>query len=460
MSGRIFADDALLPGGWARDVLIEWNDEGDIVAATSHAQAPSGVERMAGPVVPGIPNLHSHAFQRAFAGLAEYRASADDSFWTWRDFMYRFATRIGADELESIATHVFVELLRGGYTSVCEFHYLHHDPAGRPYGDAATMSLALVRAAQRAGIGLTLLPALYEGNGFGGVAPRPEQRRFVSSVDALLALIARLRAECASASIRVGLALHSLRAVSPASIDAALSGLRAIDATAPVHIHVAEQEREVAECVAWSGRRSVEWLLDHLAVDARWCLVHATHMAEREVRDAARTGAVAGLCPTTEANLGDGIFDGVGWQAAAGALGVGSDSNVCTGALAEIAMLEYGQRLAQKRRSVLADADSPDVATTILQRAVAGGAQASGRPIAGIAPGQRGDFVVLDTRDPTLAGLSAAQRLSTLTFARASRAPIAVYVGGRPRIVDGRHPLEAEAGRAFAAARRSLLDLA
>jgi formimidoylglutamate deiminase len=457
---RLFAADALLPGGWARDVLIEWNDAGDIVDMCADVANPGDVQRARGPVVPGMPNLHSHAFQRAFAGLAEHRAHSDDSFWTWRELMYRFANRIGPDELEAIATHVYVELLRGGYTSVCEFHYLHRDLDGRAYADDAAMSLALVRAAQRTGIGVTLLPVLYEGNGFGGVAPRPEQRRFVVAVDALLGLIATLRNERASDSIRVGLAIHSLRAVSPVSIHAALAGLRSIDATAPVHIHVAEQEREVEECIAWSGQRSVEWLLDHVAVDARWCLVHATHMNAREVRDAARTGAVAGLCPTTEANLGDGIFDGVGWHAAEGAFGLGSDSNVCTDAFGEVAMLEYSQRLDHKRRNVLATAAQPDVATAIVLNAVAGGAQASGRNVRGIAPGQRADFVVLDTRDPALATLPARQQLSVRVFACMPCAPLAVCVGGKWRVIDGHHPLEATATQRFAEVRASLLATA
>jgi formimidoylglutamate deiminase len=454
---RLFATDALLPDGWTRDVVIEWNDVGDIVDVRTGVTDSRDVERARGPVVPGVPNLHSHAFPRAFAGLTDQRAHADDSFWTWRDVMYRFANRIDPDALEAIATHVFVELLRGGYTSVCEFHYLHRQPNGEPYADDAAMSLALVSAAQRTGIGLTLLPVLYEGNGFGGIAPRPEQRRFVVGVDALLDLVAKLRRECASHAVRAGLAIHSLRAVSPASIDAALDRLQSIDATAPIHIHVAEQEREVEECMAWSGQRSVEWLLDHVALDARWCLVHATHMNDREVRAAARTGAVAGLCPTTEANLGDGVFDGVGWQAADGALGLGSDSNVCTDAFAEIAMLEYSQRLARKRRNVLATAAQPDVATAILLDAIAGGAQASGRPVAGIARGQRADFVVLDTSDATLAALSPAQQLATHVFARNPRAPHAVCVGGQWQVTDGHHPLEERAAQRFAEVRATLL---
>jgi formimidoylglutamate deiminase len=457
---RLFAADALLPDGWRRDVLIEWNDDGSITAVHVDARAPDGVRRARGPVVPGVPNVHSHAFQRAFAGLAEYRAHDDDSFWTWRDVMYRFAMRVGPDEIEAIATHLFVELLRGGYTSVCEFHYLHHDRHGRPYADDATLSLSLVRAAARAGIGLTLLPVLYEANGFGGVAPREEQRRFVRSVDSLLALIARLRDECSSASVRIGLALHSLRAVTPDGIHAAVAGLRAIDTHAPVHIHVAEQEREVEECVEWSGQRTVEWLLEHVDVDARWCFVHATHMNEQEIREAAARDIVAGLCPTTEADLGDGVFDAVDWWAAGGAFGLGSDSNVCTDALREAMLLEYGQRLLRRRRNVLADASSPYVATALVQGAVAGGARAAGRPLAGIATGQRADFVVLDASDPLLDGLSAEQQLSTCVFADPARRAIDVCVGGRWRVADGLHADQDDAAQRFSAARQRLLDAA
>jgi formimidoylglutamate deiminase len=452
----LFADDALLPTGWARNVLIEWDDRGRIIDVQRDAARRNDVDRAKGALIPGVPNIHSHAFQHAFAGLAEYRARSDDSFWTWRDIMYRFAARIGPDELESIATHLFIELLRGGYTSVCEFHYLHHDRDGRPYADSATLSLALVRAARSAGIGLTLLPVLYEASGFGARPPQPEQRRFVQSVDSLLELIDRLRRECAGDDVHIGLALHSLRAVSSEGLRAAVDGLRSMDAAAPLHIHIAEQEREVEECLAWSGQRSVEWLLDHVDVDARWCLVHATHMTEQERSEAASRGAVAGLCPTTEANLGDGVFEAADWWAAGGSFGLGSDSNVCTSAFVEAMMLEYSQRLVLKRRNILADSSSPQVATALVQRAVAGGARAAGRPVAGIARGQSADFVVLDASGPLLAGLTPAEQLSSCVFAQPGRGVIDVCVGGQWRMLDGHHDGQESAARNFHAVRREL----
>ena len=268
--------------------------------------------------------------------------------------MYRFAARLEPEQLEAIALGLYVEMLEAGYTAVCEFHYLHHDTDGRPYADDATLALALLRAAQRAGIGLTLLPVLYQTSGFGGLPPRAGQRRFIRSTDSMLALLERLKPLCEAQGARLGMAPHSLRAVPPDSLREALAGLTAIDAAAPVHIHIAEQTAEVDDCLAWSGQRPVAWLLDHAPVDARWCLVHATHIDADESRRAAASGAVAGLCPTTEANLGDGLFDLPAWRAAGGAWGIGSDSHVCVNAAEELMLLEYGQRLATRTRNVAA----------------------------------------------------------------------------------------------------------
>ncbi|RYF32761.1 MAG: formimidoylglutamate deiminase, partial [Comamonadaceae bacterium] len=308
----LFAADALLPTGWAKNVSLAWDAAGRLVGVDAGAVPEAGVAVARGPVIPGVPNLHSHAFQRAIAGLTEYRSQsvdgAQDSFWSWRTLMYRFASRLGPDELEAIALGLYVEMIEAGYTSVCEFHYVHHDADGRPYADDATLALALMRAAQRAGIGLTLLPVLYQTSGFGGLPPNEGQRRFIRSTDSMLRLLERLKPLCGAQDARLGLAPHSLRAVPPEGLREALAGLDAIDATAPIHIHIAEQTKEVDDCVAWSGQRPVAWLLDHAPVDARWCLVHATHMDAAEYRRAAASGAVAGLCPTTEANLGDGIF--------------------------------------------------------------------------------------------------------------------------------------------------------
>ncbi|SEB23198.1 formimidoylglutamate deiminase [Variovorax sp. YR216] len=454
---RLFAADALLPTGWARDVLLEWDDTGKLSAVTPGVE-PNGTRRAAGPVLPGMPNLHSHAFQRAFAGLTEFRGEAQDSFWSWRTLMYRFAAKISPEQVEAIATWLYIEMLEAGYTSVCEFHYLHHDADGRPYADDAELSLALLRAARNAGIGLTLLPVLYQTSGFGGLAPSEGQRRFIRSTDSMLRLLDRLRPACEAQGARLGLAPHSLRAVPPEGLRDALAGLDAIDPSAPVHIHIAEQTGEVDACLAWSGQRPVAWLLDHAPVNARWCLVHATHMDADEYRSAAASGAVAGLCLTTEANLGDGIFDFNAWRAAGGRWGVGSDSHACVNAAEELMMLEYGQRLAMRQRNVGADAAHREVATALTLSAVQGGAQAAGRAVGGLAVGQQADFVVLDAAHVALQGLSAPDMLSSHVFASHRTSALdAVYVAGQVRVTGARHALHREAASTFVAARTQLL---
>lgn len=454
----LFASDALLPSGWARNVLLEWNADGVLSAVTRDHAPAANLPRAAGPVLPGMPNLHSHAFQRAFGGLTEFRGAAPDSFWSWRTLMYRFAARISPDQVEAIATWLYIEMLEAGYTSVCEFHYLHHHLDGKPYADDATLALALLRAAARAGIGMTLLPVLYQTSGFGALPPSEEQRRFIRSTDSMLRLLERLRPLCEVQGARLGVAPHSLRAVPPDSLRNVLEGLDAIDATAPIHIHIAEQTGEVDASIAWSGQRPVAWLLDHAKVDARWCLVHATHMDADEYRRAAASGAVAGLCPTTEANLGDGIFDFEAWRAGGGRWGVGSDSHACVNAAEELLMLEYGQRLATRQRNVGADAAHRDVATALTLAAVQGGAQASARAVGGLAAGQQADFIVLDPSHIALQGLSAQDMLSAHVFASHRTSAIgSVQVAGKTRTSAGRHVAHDEAAAAFVAARSQLL---
>ena len=459
---QLFAADALLPTGWARNVLIEWDGTGRIAQVTPGATAPAGVPTAAGPVIPGMPNLHSHAFQRAFAGLTEYRGQAEDSFWSWRNLMYRFAQRITPESLEAIATWLYIEMLEAGYTSVCEFHYVHHDTDGRPYADDATLSLALLRAARTAGIAITLLPVLYQTSGFGAKPPRADQARFICSTDNMLSLLERLAPAAQAQGAVLGLAPHSLRAVPPDSLAAAVQGLTALNPQAPIHIHIAEQTQEVDDCIAWSGQRPVQWLLNHAPVDERWCLVHATHMTPDEYAGAARTGAVAGICPTTEANLGDGIFDMPQWLQHGGRWGVGSDSHACVNAAEELLMLEYGQRLSRRQRNVLASGSQPEVATAMTLKAVQGGAQASGRwgagAAAGIAVGQSADWVVLNAQHVALRGLPAPAMLSAHVFASHRTSAIdSVSVGGASRVAQGRHALHDPAASAFAAARASTI---
>lgn len=455
----LFAGHALLPTGWARDVLLSWNEQGFLTDVKTHCVCPAGTLQAAGPLLPGMPNLHSHAFQRAFGGLTEYRGAVQDSFWSWRSLMYRFAAAITPEQLEAIATGLYVEMLEAGYTSVCEFHYVHHDHDGRPYADDAALSMCLLRAAARAGMGLTLLPVLYQTSGFGAAPPSEGQRRFIRSTDNMLALLQKLKPVCEAQGARLGLAPHSLRAVPPDSLREALAGLHAMDATAPVHIHIAEQTAEVDACLAWSGQRPVEWLIDHAPVDARWCLVHATHMSAEESMRAARTGAVAGLCPSTEANLGDGIFDVASWLQGGGRWGVGSDSHACVNAGEELMLLEYSQRLATRQRNVLATAEQPSVATAMTLAAVAGGAQASARPVAGLAAGQQADLLVLDAQHLLLRDLPSPEAmLSSHVFAsHRQSALLQVWVGGRLKVQSGRHALHDSALNGGVTARQQLL---
>lgn len=448
---------ALLPGGWAADVLLEWSPEGRFLSVQAGAQPPAGVGRAAGPVLPGMPNLHSHAFQRACAGLTEYRAEAQDSFWSWRKLMYGMAARLRPQQVEAVATWLYAEMLEAGYTSVCEFHYLHHDVDGRPYADPATLAHCLLRAAAAAGIGMTLLPVLYQTSGFGDQPPGEGQKRFVHATDEMLRLLEILQPTCSAQGARLGLAPHSLRAVPPPALRDALQGLDAIDPTAPRHIHVAEQTREVDECVAWSGQRPVEWLLDHVGLDERWCLVHATHLSDDERNRAARSGAVAGLCPTTEANLGDGFFDVPGWLSAGGVWGIGSDSHVCVSAAEELLLLEYGQRLQLRQRNVLAHPAQRQTAAAMTLQAVRGGARAAGQPVDGLAVGQRADFVVLNEEHVALKGLAHEDMLCSHVFGSSRGTAIRdVWVGGEQRVSSGRHSLHFVARRDFARVRQEL----
>jgi formimidoylglutamate deiminase len=459
---QLHAAHALLPSGWARNVLLRWNEQGLITRVETGVEPAGITHKTTGPLLPGVPNLHSHAFQRGFAGLTEYRsaqagAACTDSFWSWRTLMYRFANQLTPEWLEAIATWAYAEMLEAGYTAVCEFHYVHHQADGQPYANDATLSRCLLRAAARVGLGITLLPVLYQTAGFGGQSPQPGQRRFLRSTDNLLQLLQGLMAE-AGPTVRIGMAPHSLRAVPPDSLQAAVQGLTAMDASAPIHIHIAEQTLEVDDCLAATGQRPVQWLLDHAPVDARWCLVHATHMTPGEAARAAHTQAVAGLCPSTEANLGDGLFDLPHWRDAGGVWGVGSDSHATINAAEELMLLEYGQRLQRRQRNVLATPSQPHVATAMLLQAVAGGAQAAARPIAGLAVGQRADMVSLDEHHLALAGLGPQDMLSAHVFgSQRSSAISGVWTGGEQRVQAGRHGLHGEAAAGFIQARSALL---
>jgi formimidoylglutamate deiminase len=431
---EFFADNALLANGWARDVVFKVDASGVISGITADA-SPGEAQRLGHVVVPGMANLHSHAFQRAMAGLAERRGDSADSFWTWRQTMYGFFDRLTPDDVEAIAALVCSEMLEAGFTTLGEFHYLHHDPHGRPYDDPAEMAGRIVAAAAATGIGLTLLPVFYAHGGFGGLPPAPGQRRFINDIDGFARLMeSASRHLTLHPNARIGIAPHSLRAATVEEVGEILP----LANGGPIHIHVAEQTAEVDDCVVWSGRRPVEYLLDSLPVDSCWCAIHATHMTPSETEALARSAAVAGLCPETEANLGDGIFDGPRFLAAGGRFGIGSDSHIHIGLAEELRLLEYGQRLTSRSRNVLC---APGAATgdTLFRAAVSGGAQALGQPVDGLKPGQRADFVVLDETHPSLAGRPPERMIDGWIFAGDKSCVRDVHVAGRRVVADGRH---------------------
>ncbi len=446
---RIFAHTALLPEGWADDVLIQVDEAGWIRRVTPGAKA-EGAQRVAGPLLPGMPNLHGHAFQRAMAGLAEQAASRDDSFWTWRNVMYGFVGRLGPEEAEAIAAQLYVEMLEAGYTACAEFHYLHHAPDGSPYQDSSEMGQRHLKAASTAGIGLTLLPVLYAHSGFGGREPDPKQRRFINNLSLFRNIYESLhKVATHKHELQLGLAPHSLRAVTPELLQEAITGVRALDKDAPIHVHVAEQIGEVTDSLRWSGSRPVRWLLDNHALDERWCLIHATHMDRRELEDLAASGAIAGLCPTTEANLGDGLFPAVDYVRAGGRWGIGSDSHVTVDPWTELRLLEYGQRLLYRRRNLLRPSEGGSVGRFLYQGALSGGAEACGRPIGALAEGKRADLVVLDPECPVLWGKEKDQLLDAAVFASGGKVVRDVAVGGRWVVQESRHPLRDEVAARF-----------
>lgn len=423
----------LLSDGWRENVRVGIVD-GLIATLMADAEPAPGDDRHA-IGIPGMSNLHSHAFQRGMAGLAEMRGPDGDSFWTWRDLMYRFVDRIEPEQLHAVAALAYLEMLETGFTRVGEFHYLHRDRAGAAYADPAELSRAIVAAAADTGIALTHLPVFYAHAGFGGAEASEAQRRFVHDLDGFAYLLDAVRAATAPLpDAVVGVAPHSLRAVTAEE----LSRLQELAGGSPIHIHIAEQVKEVEDCLAWSGRRPVEWLLDHADVDTRWCLVHATHMTAAETDALARSGAVAGLCPVTEANLGDGLFPASSFQAAGGRFGIGSDSNILVDMAEELRWLEYGQRLAVRGRNVLAPAAGRSTGQHIFAAAVDGGAQALG-VAAGLAVGHAADMVSLDGHHPSLAGRAGPAIMDSFLFAAGRGAIDNVWRRGDIVVRGGRH---------------------
>jgi formimidoylglutamate deiminase len=444
---------ALTPEGWKSDVRVTI-EAGAIAAVEIGAAAQDGDERHA-IMAPAAANLHSHAFQRAMAGLAESRDREIDTFWTWRETMYRFALSMSPDDVEAIAAQAYVEMLEAGFAAVAEFHYLHHAPDGSPYESPAEMAGRILTAARRAGIGMTLLPVFYAHSTFGGAPPEPEQRRFVNDVGSFARLFEGCRVLLKGDPTEViGIAPHSLRAVTPDE----LRELTSLAGDAPIHIHAAEQIKEVEDCTAWCGAGPVRWLIDNAKVDAKWCLVHATHMDMRETQDLARSGAVAGLCPVTEANLGDGIFNAADYLRAGGRYGVGTDSNVSMGVAAELRQLEYGQRLRERARNVCAPT-AGSTGRAMLEAIWSGGAQALRRRCGRLAPGAWADLLTFRADHPTLAGKADDAILDAWIFSAGNALVDCVWSAGLKVVAGGRHVFRDQIAAQYAKIMSGLSEL-
>lgn len=448
----IFAKQAKLSSGWASNVRVT-HAQGRITEVAVD-QTPKPTDTCIDTLLPALANLHSHSFQRAMAGMTEYRKAGKDSFWTWRDLMYRFTANLTPEQIEAIAAFVFLEMQEAGYASVGEFHYLHHQPGGTVYEDLGELSGRIAGAAATTGIGLTHLPVLYTYGGAGQLPLEAGQARFGNSVERYNNLVARARDLVAHlpADCRVGIAPHSLRATSPDDLKSVLAAHR----DGPVHIHIAEQPKEVADITAWLNARPVEWLLANIGVGPDWCLIHATHMTPEETTNMARSGAVAGLCPVTEANLGDGPFNGPGYLEANGAFGVGSDSNVLISLTEELRTLEYSQRLRDVARNVLVVGEG-SVGDALYMGAAKGGAQALGRSAGDIAVGKLADVVAIDSTAPSLCALRQDQLLDGFVFAARDDVVTDVWSAGRHAVQSGRHIKRDEIIGAYKGAMDSLI---
>ena len=426
-----FATRALLPHGWATNVRLQVDDRGMLSSVLEGVQPQNGDTRF-DAVIPGMPNLHSHAFQRAMAGLTETKLHPSDNFWSWRSVMYQFSQQMNASDLKTVATTLYREMLAAGYTSVAEFHYLHRQPGEITGQDPITMSQALMAAAQEVGIRLVLLPVLYMTGNFDNEPPNDAQKRFCQPVDRFLDLLQRLHKPISETANRhLGMAIHSLRAVPPDPMKIAIEGFQKIFPERPIHIHIAEQKAEVEACLAWSGKRPVAWLLDQFPCDEHWCLVHATHVNDEEIRAMAKAGVTVGLCPTTEANLGDGIFPLAQFRDQGGTFGIGSDSQISVDPSEELRLLEYGQRLIRQQRNIAANLKRPHVGANLWIESLQGGAQALGLPLGKLAPGYLGDFLSLDLESVFLNHLADDQLLDALIFSAGNRVINQVVVGGK-----------------------------
>jgi formimidoylglutamate deiminase len=443
----IFAEQVLTPEGWMMNARIAI-DAGRIAGVTAGSAAQPDDSRCA-ILLPGMSNVHSHAFQRAMAGLTEVPGPGSDNFWSWRDLMYRFALSFSPDQIEAVAGQLYVEMLEAGFTRVGEFHYLHHDKDGRQYTDIAEHSTRIAAASQATGIGLTLLPVFYAHSQFGGQAPGDGQRRFINDVSSFARLLEGAQKAVQTLNhAMVGIAPHSLRAATVEEIRE----LQQLDFDGPIHVHIAEQMKEVEDCLAFSGKRPVEYLLENSDADGRWCFIHATHMTEAETIAMAKRGVVAGLCPITEANLGDGFFQAPLFLEQGGAISVGSDSNVQISAAAELRQLEYSQRPLRLARNVIAT-KGRSTGRTLFDEAAAGGGRALMHET-GIAAGLPADFVSLK---PTFdAGYREDQILDSWIFGEGMQVD-GVWVHGEQVVSEGRHRNRDRIGSRFTGVMRDLL---
>ena len=445
---KIHAQNILLATGWATDKTLTITD-GEIKAIESGYI--EGAEKVAGTIIPGMINCHSHAFQRAFAGFSEQGSEGQDSFWTWRKIMYKFLAQLTTENAEVIASQLYIEMLKMGYTRVAEFHYLHHDINGDNHDSLSAMAKALFNAAKTSGIGLTMLPVLYQFSGFGSQAPNDGQKRFINSTKQFNELVS----DCFKLSEQydnsnVGIAPHSLRAVDKTSLQQAVSHVRNLDAKAPIHIHIAEQQKEVDDCLAHFGKRPVQWLLDNMELDANWCLIHATHIDKNERQGIINRQAIAGICPTTEANLGDGIFPTTEFLAQNGTFAIGSDSHISVNPIEELRWLEYAQRLIKQQRAILASNQELSVGANLWKKAALGGAQSTNSNTGELAVGKQADLVVLDDNQTRLFAHSKQHLLDSVIFASQKNPVKDVMVNGHWVIWAGQHNSEVIIENAFA----------
>ena len=454
MTQNLFARHALLVDGWAANVRLRWNADGDLTTVQRSATAQA-YEVQQEIVVPGMVNLHSHAFQRAMAGMSEIAGEGPDSFWTWRDLMYRYALHITPQQMQAIAAQLYSECLRHGYTAVCEFHYLHRAQDGAFYPNMAETAEQVIAAAKATGMGISMLPVLYSYADFNDQPLRTDQRRFSTNVSQILELIQQLESS-RNSQVEIGVAPHSLRAANVTQIRELVA---AMPTQRPIHIHIAEQQREVDACIAASGKRPVELLLETQQVDQRWCLVHATHLNKAELAGMASSGAVAGICTSTEGNLGDGFFDLPDYISANGNFGIGSDSHASQSPIEELRWLEYGQRLRLQGRNIAQVPSQRRVGDFLWQACLKGGALASGRQVGELTVGKRADFLVLDEQHPNLQELPVTDLLNTWIFSGNDNLVRDVYVGGKQVVQNGKHVEQERIQREYVACMRELRSL-